>query len=51
VVEVLAEAGQPEALPVLAACARRFADVEFLVFAIDIAADRVRGGAPDAKPA
>ena len=50
-VEVLAEAGQPQALPVLAACARRFADVDFLVFAIDIAADRVRGGAPDAKPA
>jgi HEAT repeat protein len=50
-VEVLAEAGQPAALPVLAACARRFAGVDFLVFAIDIAANRIRGGAPDARPA
>jgi HEAT repeat protein len=50
-VEVLAEAGQPAALPVLAACARRFASVDFLVFAIDTAANRIRGGAPDANPA
>jgi len=50
-VEVLAEAGQPDALPVLAACARRFAGVDFLVFAIDLAANRIRGGAPDARPA
>jgi hypothetical protein len=47
----LAEAGQPSALPVLAACARRFEGVDFLVFAIDLAANRIRGGAPDAKPA
>ena len=50
-VEVLAEAGQPSALPVLADCARRFEGVDFLVFAIDLAANRIRGGAPDAKPA
>lgn len=41
-VDVLAETGQHEALPVLAACAARFPDSPFLSFAIQVATDRVR---------
>ena len=40
-IEVLAEVGQVEALPVLARCATRFADTQFLAFAIKIAAERI----------
>ena len=50
-VEVLAEVGEPSALPVLAACAERFSGVSFLAFAIQIAATRIGGGAPGAMPA
>lgn len=39
-VEVLAEIADARALPVLARCAARFADVPFLAFAIKIAAER-----------
>ena len=40
--DVLAEAGGPEALPVLTRCQDRFADIPFLSFAIRVAADRIR---------
>jgi HEAT repeat protein len=40
-VDVLAEVGQSEALPVLAACAARFHDAPFLAFAIQVATDRI----------
>jgi len=40
-VEVLAEIGGPEALPVLTRCAARFADEPFLLFAISAAASRI----------
>ena len=50
-VEVLYEVGEPSALPVLAKCAERFADVAFAAFAIQIAVTRIGGGAVDAKPA
>jgi len=40
-VDVLAEVGQGEALPVLAACAARFHDKPFLAFAIQVATDRI----------
>jgi HEAT repeat protein len=40
-VDVLAEVGQSDALPVLAACARKFHDTPFLAFAIKVAADRI----------
>lgn len=40
-VEVLAEAGDPSALPALAQCAQRFREVPFLSFAIRIAMDRI----------
>ena len=47
--EVLAEEGDPDALPALAACAKRFAEVPFLVFSLKIAGDRIRaqGAAQD----
>ena len=48
-VEVLSEVGDVSALPVLAQCAERFADVSFLAFAIEIAATRIGSGAPDAR--
>lgn len=51
VVEVLAEVGEPSALPFLAVCAKRFSDVSFLAFAIEIAATRISSGASDARPA
>jgi HEAT repeat protein len=41
-VDVLAECGTLEALPVLAATSQRFAEVPFLAFACKIAADRIR---------
>ena len=44
-VEVLAEIGSPDAVPVLARCADRFRDDPFLGFAITIASERV-GAAP-----
>ncbi len=43
-VEVLAEVGQSDALPVLNACAAKFHDTPFLVFAIQVTADRIGTG-------
>jgi HEAT repeat protein len=43
-VEVLAEVGRDDALPVLAACATKFSGTPFLVFAIQVASDRIRAG-------
>lgn len=40
-VEVLAEIGRREALPVLARCAERFAGEPFLAFSIKVATDRI----------
>jgi HEAT repeat protein len=40
-VEVLAEVGGPELLPVLAACAARFPNDPFLAFAVQIASERI----------
>lgn len=40
-IEVLAEVGGPDALPVLARAAERFADQPFLMFAIRLAAERM----------
>ena len=40
-VEVLAEVGNHTALPILAQCAQRFAQVPFLTFAIKLAASRI----------
>ncbi len=45
-VEMLAEVGNAQALPTLAQCARRFADIPFLVFAIKIATDRLNAQSP-----
>ncbi len=44
-VEALSEVGDPQALPVLAKCAERFADEPFLVFSIKIASERIGGDA------
>jgi HEAT repeat protein len=41
-IEILAEVGEAEALPVLAECATRFRDTPFVAFAIKIATDRIR---------
>jgi HEAT repeat protein len=41
-IEVLAEVGGADALPVLARCAERFADVPFLAFSIRVTSDRIR---------
>jgi HEAT repeat protein len=41
-VEVLAEVGESSALPVLARCAKRFSDISFLAFSIELAMDRIR---------
>lgn len=41
-IDALAEIGGPEALPALAHCHERFRATPFLVFAIKIAADRIR---------
>jgi HEAT repeat protein len=40
-IEVLAEMGEVEALPILAQCETRFRDTPFLAFAIKIATDRI----------
>jgi len=40
-IEVLAEVGGPEALPALARCADRFADLPFLAFSVRVAAERI----------
>jgi HEAT repeat protein len=48
-IEVLAEVGQPEALPVLARCATRFADTQFLAFAIKIATERILAQSTDRR--
>ncbi len=45
-VDVLAEAGQPDALPALQDCAARFAGHQFLTFAIQVAIDRIRAHPP-----
>jgi HEAT repeat protein len=45
-VEVLAEVGGPELLPLLAQCAARFPNDPFLAFAIQLASERI-GQAPD----
>jgi HEAT repeat protein len=41
-IDVLAEAGRPEALSTLEACAVRFKDTPFLIFAIKIAKERIK---------
>ena len=41
-VEVLAEVGDPDALPALARCAERFRGTAFLDFSIRVTADRIR---------
>ena len=48
-VEVLAEVGGPEALPVLARCEARFRGTSFLEFAIKITADRIRAPSPSTR--
>jgi HEAT repeat protein len=40
-IEVLAEVGGPEALPVLARCAERFAADPFVTFSVKVATDRI----------
>jgi HEAT repeat protein len=45
-IEVLAEVGGPDALPALQRCEQRFRDTPFLVFAISVAADRIRSQSP-----
>jgi len=45
-VDVLAEVGQADALPALAACALRFRDIPFLAFAIQLTAERLGGLQP-----
>jgi hypothetical protein len=41
-IDVLAEVGNPSALPALAVCGQRFHDSAFLVFSIQVAADRIK---------
>jgi HEAT repeat protein len=41
-IDVLAEVGDVEALPVLAECAVKFRDTPFLAFAIQVTTDRIR---------
>ena len=48
-VDVLAEAGDPSVLPVLTGCARRFCDLPYLVFAIDVAIERISAQAPRSR--
>lgn len=48
-IDVLAEAGDASALPVLAECARRFAGTPFLGFAIDVAIQRLRAQTPRSR--
>lgn len=46
-VEVLAEVGGPELLPMLADCAARFPEDPFLSFAIEVARERIGSQAPN----
>jgi HEAT repeat protein len=46
-VEVVAEVGGPELLPVLAECAARFPDDPFLAFAVQVASERIGSQAPN----
>jgi HEAT repeat protein len=46
-VEVIAEVGGPELLPVLAECAARFPDDPFLAFAVQVASERIGSQAPN----
>jgi HEAT repeat protein len=46
-VEVLAEVGGPELLPLLAECAARFPDDPFLAFAVQVASERIGSQAPN----
>jgi HEAT repeat protein len=46
-IEVLAEVGGPELLPLLAECAARFPDDPFLAFAAQIASERIGSQAPN----
>jgi HEAT repeat protein len=46
-VEVLAEVGRPELLPLLAECMGRFPDDPFLAFAVRVASDRIGAQAPN----
>lgn len=48
-VEVLAEVGGPEALPVLERCATRFRGTAFLEFSIGITIDRIRAQPPQRR--
>jgi len=48
-IDVLAEVGDPQALPVLAACAQRFRDAPFLGFAIRTATDRINSQHPSPR--
>jgi HEAT repeat protein len=41
-IDVLAEVGNPTALPALATCAHRFRESPFLAFSIQVAADRIK---------
>lgn len=43
-IDVLAEVGTPAAVPVLQACAKRFAETPFLPFAASVAIARISGG-------
>jgi HEAT repeat protein len=45
-VEVLAEIGQPDALPSLARCAARFADDAFIAFSIRVVTERIGAALP-----
>ena len=45
-VEVLAEIGQPTALPSLARCAARFADDPFVVFSVEVVVERIGVATP-----
>lgn len=44
--DVLAEVGGPEALPVLALCQARFAETPFLAFALRVTTDRINAKPP-----
>jgi HEAT repeat protein len=48
-VDALAEIGATRALPALTRCAERFPATPFLVFSIQIAADRIRSHVPSAR--
>ena len=48
-VEVLAELGEPDALPALARCGERFRSSPFLLFSIKIAADRIGSQSPQQR--